>query len=148
MPGSTPIVTRDGEIVYGGEQERLCDSAGGWLLLSTLAPQRRDGLLRRLNAEADSDHHFDHSVVREQVEDCGRLGFAIGPMGFGTKAQMCMMLLPITEDERPLAIGFAYDGAERTDSESLTMLLKRSVERCFNPSQRDGAVLQLVSDAA
>jgi DNA-binding IclR family transcriptional regulator len=146
--GSRPTVTRDGDTVYGGEQERLCDSAAGWLLLSTLAAQRREGLLRRMNAEADSEHHFDHSVVRDQVEDSGRLGIAVGPMGFGTRAQMCMMLLPATEDERPLAIGFAYEGSEQIDREALTTLLRRSIDRCFNPPQRDGAILQLVSDAA
>lgn len=146
--GITPISTADGEGLYGGEQERLSDSAAGWLLLSTLPPQRREGLLRRLNAEADMEHVFNHATIRQQVEDSGRLGLATGTMGFGTRAEMCMMLLPAEIDEKPLAIGFAYEASDQIDRSTLTALLQRSVDRCLNPPRRDNAVLQLVSDAA
>src|SRR5262249_46464276 len=36
----------------GGEQERLTDSAVGWLLLSSIPQPRRNGMVRRLLAEA------------------------------------------------------------------------------------------------
>lgn len=146
--GAARIATREGEDLFGGEQERLCDSAAGWLLLSTLPPQRHEGLLRRMNAEADSDRIFNHAAIRQQVEDSGRLGVAVGSMGFGTRAETCMTLLPATGDERPLAIGFAYEASEQIDRTALTGLLQRSVERCLDQPRRDNAVLQLVSDAA
>ena len=44
--------------IYGGMQERLSESAVGQLLLSTVERRRREGMLRRLNAESAPERQF------------------------------------------------------------------------------------------
>lgn len=116
----------------GGSQDRLVDSAGGWLFLSTLPATRRDGILRRLNAEAQDEDRFDAAVLRRRVEHCARHGYAVGPAGFGAPHHMCAMLLPIEAGERPLALGIVCASAEAVDSTAVIAQLRRAVEHCGN----------------
>ena len=132
----------------GGQQDRLCDSAAGWLLLSTIAPQRRDGMLRRMNAEAEAGARFSQSDMADRIEQCARLGYAIGPAGFGSKDMMCTVLLPWDGKERPLVVGLAYSPSQRVDSDALIAALRFSVDRCIEHPYQDGEVVHLVSDAA
>ena len=131
-----------------GLQDRLCDSAAGWLLLSTLAPHRREGMLRRMNAEATADARFNHSEMADRIEQCARQGYAVGPAGFGSKDRMCAVLLPWDGKERPLVVGLAYSPSQGVDSDALIAALRFSVHRCIEHPYQDGEVVHLVSDAA
>jgi hypothetical protein len=110
-------------------QQRLVESAAGILLLSTLPADRRDGVLRRLNAEAGADQKFNLATMRERVETCARQGQSVGAAGF-SGANMCAVLAPMEPGERPLALGFVYDAAENADEVRLIALLRQAVERC------------------
>jgi DNA-binding IclR family transcriptional regulator len=136
IPGARPLASSLPNGLSGGVQAPLYESAAGWLLLSTLAPERRDGMLRRLRAEAPADHKFSPAEVAERVQAAGREGCAVGPAGFGTAAQMCAMLLPAADGERPLTLGFIYEPNEKIDPAALTGLLQRAVDACVNSASR------------
>jgi DNA-binding IclR family transcriptional regulator len=146
--GTKQRATNGATFLSHGAMGRLCDSAAGWLLLSTIAPQRREGMLRRLNAEAPAEARFSHSEMVEQIEQCGRLGYALGPAGFGSGHIMCAVLLPWDGSERPLVVGLVYDRSQRVDSDALIAALRFSVHRCIEHPYQDGEVVHLVSDAA
>lgn len=105
--------------IAGGMQRPLVESAAGWLLLSTVQQPRRDGMVRRLNAEAADDRKFSVSEMSQALQHCRDKGHAHGPAGFGTPAHTMARLLPTGEDEHPLAVGFVYDPEEHRDSDSL-----------------------------
>ena len=132
-PGVRPIESRAGNGLLGGAQERLCDTAAGWLLLSTLPTQRREGLLRRLNAEADDDRKFHHGEMSARIQDCDRQGYAIGPAGFDLSASLTAILLPSEPNDRPMGLGFIYNKADDVDPTALITVLQRSVQRCLRP---------------
>ena len=131
-----------------GAQERLCDTAAGWLLLSTLPLQRREGMIRRLNAEAPDDLKFGHSEMSARVQGCGCQGYAIGPAGFGATAEMCAVLLPSETDERPMALSFIYEPTDQVDPMALVALLQKEVQGCLDLPTNEVRTLRLVADAA
>lgn len=94
--------------LYGGLQDTLAASAAGWLLLSTVAQPRRDGIVRRLVAEATSDQVISPSELREQLDGCRERGFAAGPVGFASSAQTIAIILPGEFDQHPLAVGVVF----------------------------------------
>lgn len=116
--------------VTGGTQSRLSDSAAGWLLLSTLPPQRREGVLRRLNAEADETARFSPSEMGARIRDCAQRGHAIGPAGFGVDGLMCSTLLPSETGAHPMALGFVYGAGDRVDQGALVAMLNDAARRC------------------
>jgi DNA-binding IclR family transcriptional regulator len=120
----------------GGALAPLCDSAAGWLLLSTLATERREGVLRRLRAEAPVDRAFNTAEVRERVETCGRQGFAIGPAGFGTTARMCAVLVPNEAGERPMVVGLVHAPNTVTEPQALVAMLQKAVQECVDAGER------------
>lgn len=126
MAGSKPFAAT----IHGGLQQKLCDSAAGWLLLSTIAPERREGVIRRLRAEAPDDRKFSCSTLSERVHECGRGGYAVGPAGFSPTADMCAVLLPSDPGERPMVLGFVYEPADEIDPAALVALLQKSVQSC------------------
>lgn len=132
----------------GGLQERLVDSAAGLLFLSTLSSERRDGVLRRLNAEASAERKFNQPAMRDAVEATSRQGHALGAAGFGGTAQMCAVLLPIEAGDHPLALGFVYEPSDEIDTARLIGLLKRSVESCSQPSINDSPTPEPLFSAA
>jgi DNA-binding IclR family transcriptional regulator len=132
----------------GGLLSPLCDSAAGWLLLSTIAPQRREGLLRRLNAEAPADRKFSPSTMAARIEACGCTGYAVGPAGFETDATMCAILLPWDANEPPLVLALVYGSSDRLDPNALVDLLQRSALRCIGQPHPESDIIQLVPDAA
>lgn len=134
--GARPLASAPANGLSGGVLAPLHESPAGWLLLSTLAPERRDGMLRRLRAEAPADHKFSPAEVAEQIQACAEEGWAAGPAGFGTSAQMCAMLVPPEAGERPMALGFVYEPNEHIDPAALTSLLQRSVHACVNSASR------------
>lgn len=131
-PGVRPLEASAGHGLLGGAQDRLCDTAAGWLLLSTLPTQRREGLLRRLNAEAPDDRKFQHGDMSARIQDCERQGHAIGPVGFDASASLAAILLPSEPNERPMALGFVYNRTEDVDPHALVALLQRSAQRCLS----------------
>lgn len=132
----------------GGEQERLCDTPAGWLLLSTLKADRRMGLLRRMNAESPEESRFNINELNQQIVDFGRQGFATGPAGFASNGEMCAILLPDYVDERPLVLGFVYQPGVDIDTDALVALLQRSVQRYVSPYGEEDGLEHPVSTAA
>jgi DNA-binding IclR family transcriptional regulator len=130
LRGSTPMNTH----IYGGLQTRLCDSAAGWLLMSTLAPERRDGIIRRLRAESGDDRKFSCAELSERVQECARRGYVAGPSGFSPSSNMCAVMLPCGPGERPTVLGFIYDASTEIDSPALIALLRRSIQNCVHQS--------------
>lgn len=113
----------------GGLLELLTDTAVGWLLLSTIAQPRRDGVIRRLNAEAPADRKFIPSEMSAKVDACRDHRFAIGPAGFGSNAEICAVLLPGQPDNRPMAIGFVFEPSAQFDSAALIDCLNEALQR-------------------
>ena len=115
-----------------GAQESLAHSAAGTLLLSTVPQPRRDGLLRRLNAEAAADRKFAIADMAAQVQACQDQGYAVGPAGFGAQADVCTVLVPEQPENQPLALGFIYEPSAQIDPDALVAclreVLKRSIE--------------------
>lgn len=128
-----------------GQQEQLCNTAAGWLLLSSLPQQRYDGMLRRLNAEAPADRKFSHTTMIERVRECAREGSAAGPAGFGGNAEMCAVLLRSEPGDRPMAIGFIHEPSAH-DQAALIAKLQDAVRSCVSFSSPEMA--QGVSNAA
>lgn len=136
------------DIVAGGAQDRLCDSAAGWLLLSTLASDRREGVIRRLNAEASAERKFNHAAMSQQVQACRQQEWAVGPAGFDTNAQMCAVLLPNEPGERPMALGFVYQPTDQIDPANLVNLLQKSVDRCCVEQECESASIEAMAPVA
>jgi DNA-binding IclR family transcriptional regulator len=128
MGGVQPIAAALPHGLAGGAQARLCESAAGWLLLSTVAAERREGLLRRLRAEAPADHKFNTAALSEQIQACADQGYAIGPAGFGSSAETCGLLLPAEPGGRPMVLAFVYQPCEQINALNLVGLLQRSVQ--------------------
>jgi DNA-binding IclR family transcriptional regulator len=127
---STPQSPRAGTVGFGGGLlDLLTGSAAGWLLLSTVAQPRRDGILRRLNAEAPAEGKFVHADMAAAVDQCRDRGFAIGPAGFGSTAQLCAILLPGQSENRSIAIGFVYEPSDQIDPLALVDCLRDAVRR-------------------
>jgi DNA-binding IclR family transcriptional regulator len=125
MPGAKALK----QPMNGGQLERLVNGVAGMLLISTLSSDRRDGLLRRLNAEAPAEQKFNLPAVRERIEVAAKQGYAIGASGFGN-SQMCAVLVPVEPGDRPLALGFVYDPSENVDLTNLLALLRKAVDGC------------------
>jgi len=146
--GSKPLNVAPPEELASGVRGPLYESAAGWLLLSTISQMRRDGFLRRMNAEAPDERKFCFSDMSEQVKACEQQGYSDGLAGFGTKADMCSVLLPTAPDERPMALGFIYDPSDRIDPAVLVSCLREAIDRCFNPEDGEMAAVRPLSSAA
>lgn len=134
--------------LHGGLQEPLCDSASGWLLLSTIAPQRCDGTLRRLNAEAPEDRKFSIPEMAARLQHCRDTGTVHGPAGFGARGQLMAMLLPAEAGDHAMAVGFVYGGEDRVNPESLRECLDEAVRQILLGEEAEPAKLELFTTAA
>jgi len=132
----------------GGAQDRLCESAAGWLLLSTIPPGRCESVIRRLNAEAPIDRKFNYASMIQRVQECGRKAYAVGPAGFGSSAQMAAVLLPVQPGEGPMVLGFVYEPCEAIDPTKLVEVLQSSVQRCIRYANAERENIETVSNAA
>jgi DNA-binding IclR family transcriptional regulator len=144
MTGAKPIAASVANPLASGAQKRLCSSAAGWLLLSTLPAQKSEAMIRRMRAEAGADNKFDVAELIERVRECGQTGYAIGPAGFGTTAEMCTVLMPKSMDDRPMTVGFIYEPSREIDAQALVGLLQRTSQGCANT---DNSVSLRSSDA-
>ncbi len=122
---------------YNGLRERLTDSAVGRLLLATLSRTRREGIVRRLNAETRGEC-IPLAEMLELIDDCERQGVAVGEVGFDCNAQVCAALLPAYTVDEPMAVGFVYQPSSRIDVPSLTHALTSSIAQLV---ERDDDVL-------
>lgn len=136
------------EIFCGGLQERLTESAAGWLLLSSVAQPRRDGMVRRLNAEAPDDRKFSFPEMSARVQSGKDRGYAVGPIGYGSNADVCAVLLPGQPENQPLAIGFVYDPSEHVDTTALIQCLQYAVQRCGEQAPQVPTLVQPFPSAA
>jgi DNA-binding IclR family transcriptional regulator len=113
---------------YNGMRERLTDSAAGRLLLATLSRTRREGIVRRLNAEAQGACIPLRDML-DIIGTCERQGLAVGESGFGCNAEVCVALLPAYAVDEPMAVGFFYQPSNRIDVPSLTRTLSTSIDQ-------------------
>lgn len=145
--GNTTLGTARSTGFGSGLLERMSDSAAGWLLLSTIAQPRRDGVIRRLNAEASDERKFCFSDMAARVQATQQAGHATGMAGFGSIADTCAVLLPNQPANRPIALGFVYEPSSRVDPEALAALLKNAVARCAEQPEHSAIVLPMSSAA-
>ncbi len=129
--GSRPISHQTILSFTGGRQSRLSDSAVGKLLLSTISQPRRDGVIRRLNAEAPEAHKFNFADMVADVQTAQVQGFMVGEGGFGASAQVCAILLPAQIDGHPMAIGFVYEPSDQIDPLTLVQCLREANSHCL-----------------
>lgn len=121
--------------VSRGLQDGLANSAAGWLLLSTLPPSQREGILRRLNAEAPDDKKFSTSEMSQRIADCEKARSSYGPAGFETGAETCCILLPGQPERQSLALGFIYEPNSQLNPESLIRCLHDAVNQSIRPAR-------------
>lgn len=113
--------------LYGGVQERLTDSAAGWLLLSTIAQPRRDGMVRRLLADMQDENKPSFAEMSTRIAACRDRGHATGPVGCGSSAQVTAVLLPGQPEGRPLAIGFVSEPSAVIEEAALLRCLSDAI---------------------
>ena len=146
--GKRPLRHTGSGGLCGGQQEHLTESAVGWLLLSTVPQPRRDGMLRRLNAEAAPERKFCFSEMAARVQRCAEKGHASGLAGFASNAYVTAMLLPGLPDNQPLAIGLVYESSEQVDLATLLLSLDDVVDRCLDAASIASASVQPLFHAA
>lgn len=117
--------------MHGGMQEPLSDSAAGWLMLSAIAKPRRDGMLRRLNAEASEQRKFTSADMNARLDECHENGYVRAPAGFGTRAELLGVLLPCEDANHPMAVGFIYDGRDIVNVTGLLACLEEAISHCL-----------------
>lgn len=146
--GEPPLKATTAKGIYSGMQERMSDSAVGQLLLSTVDKQRREGMLRRMNAEASSERQFCFSEMAHRVTQARDNGYIIGPMGFGSIADVCAVLIPDVTLERPMALGIVYEPDAGNDPQALLEMLREVVSVCTEPAHSSDYDAYPISAAA
>ena len=141
--GMTPS-TRN---LFGGMQEPLGFSAAGWLLLSTIAPARIDGVVRRLIAEAPEDRRFSFADMSATLKVCRDQGHIHGQVGFGANAETVAALLPDDGTGHRLAVGFVFGAESRVQPEALRECLTDAIRQCMSDEPQAGAVEMLQTAA-
>lgn len=151
--GIRPIHTSGTKGFCGGLQEHLTNSAAGQMLLSTVSQPRRDGLIRRLNAESDEAHKFNFRDMANAVQACQDEGYVTGAVGYGSNADVCAVLIPNLPENRSMAIGFIYEPTDQIDLPALIRCLQAAVQQAVEPNATPVAttslaVVQTLSSAA
>lgn len=145
-PGArTTAATRD---LFGGLQQPLSDTAAGWLLLSTIAQPRCDGMVRRLNAEASDDRKFAFAEMTARLQACRDQRHVQGPAGFRTRAEVLAVLLPGQPSEHQLAVGFVYGAEDKVNLGSLLQCLEEAVSQLLAELTVESASVERLPNAA
>lgn len=131
----------------GGQIEYLCDSVVGMLLLSTVEQPRRDGMLRRLNAEASADRKFSFSEAVAKLQQLKDDRYVVGKIGFGSAADIAALLLPDQAQNQPLAIGLVYKPSERINPSKLLQSIHSAVARCTESASDNSATTRPLLEA-
>ncbi|WP_298195651.1 helix-turn-helix domain-containing protein [Novosphingobium sp.] len=147
-PGKWQLRTSQTDGLAGGQHEVLTETAAGHLLLSTLPQARRDGLLRRINAEAPAERKFAFGEMVARIQACRDQGYASGVAGFGSIADVTAMLLPDQPEAQPLAIGLIYEPSEQINAEVLRDTLAEAIARCVSAAPDQGAAIERIAGAA
>ncbi len=121
----------------GGLQHPLSHCAAGWLLLSTIAQPRRDGLLRRLNAEASDEAKFGFAEMSARIDACAQSNQVRGSAGFGTSREMVAQLLPVEAADEPLAIAILFGRDEPVNRDALAASIGEGI-RMMMAERDDG----------
>jgi DNA-binding IclR family transcriptional regulator len=145
--GQQNVRTINPKGMCGGLQERMSDSAVGQLLLSTIPQPRREGMIRRLNAESPEERKFSAGEMSARIQSIRDSGFAIGVAGFGTQADVCAMLLPNDPDGHPMAIGFIYEPSDQIDPLALVNCLRDAISRATAAPAIDPTIIQPITPA-
>ncbi|MFM5906352.1 MAG: helix-turn-helix domain-containing protein [Novosphingobium sp.] len=133
--------------LWGGMQEPLLDSAVGWLMLSTVGQPRRDGVVRRLIAEASEDRKQPFTDMTSRIQNCADTGTGVGIAGFGTSAEVVSVLLPGQPAEHPMAIGLVFAPDSQINVESLVACIREAIAHCLL-GEETAPVLEAVAHAA
>lgn len=133
--------------LFGGLQVPLSDSAAGLLLLSTMGQPRRDGILRRLNAEASDERKFAVADMTARLDACRDSRHIRGKVGFGSGADLIAALLPGQDELHPLALGIVYGEADRVNRDSLLRCLDEAIAQCLGGTATPTTVEQLPTAA-
>jgi DNA-binding IclR family transcriptional regulator len=133
--------------LYGGLQEPMSDGAPGWLLLSTIDQPRRDGVVRRLNAEANDERKFAVAEMGARLDACRDSRHARGKLGFGSQADVVAALLPGQDEAHPLAIGIVYGDEDRVSRDSLLRCLDDAIAQALGQPVSDSIVEKLPTAA-
>lgn len=116
---------------WSGVREPLTGSPAGWLLLSTLEPQKSVAVVRRLNAEASGDNKFDNPTVGRQVAWSREVGYAIGRVGKEPDIFTVSMLLPEIQEGYPLSVSLVYRGHAKFGQATLLPVLRKAIQQHF-----------------
>ncbi|MBC2667713.1 helix-turn-helix domain-containing protein [Novosphingobium piscinae] len=147
-PGKWQLRTSQTDGLAGGQHEVLTETAAGHLLLSTLPQARRDGLLRRINAEAPAERKFVFGEMVARIQACADSGYAAGVAGFGSIADVAAMLLPDQPAGRPLAIGLVYEPSEQINADMLRTTLAEAIARCTSEAPSPAAEVERIAGVA
>ncbi len=131
----------------GGAQFPLSQSAAGWLLLSTVPQPRRDGVIRRLNAEADDAGKFQVAEMARRLQQCTESGSATGPAGCGTGALLAARLLPVERGAPPLAAALIHSAQAPHDPDSLIACIDDAIRQSLGGGDLSASVEVLASAA-
>ena len=134
--------------LYGGVQVPMSTSAAGWLLLSTVPQPRRDGMVRRLNAEATEERKFAVSEMASRLQACHERGWVEGPAGCNTNAKLVARLLPVGEGERALAVGLVHGVEDQVDTANLLACLDDAIHLCLGDRQSEVGNVEMFASAA
>jgi DNA-binding IclR family transcriptional regulator len=117
--------------IAGGLKEPLARSAAGWLMLSTIERSRCEGMVRRLNAEADDLSKFQFSEMMARIDGCRESRHVHGPAGFNTGAEALCGLIPRQPEGHPLVISVVYGKDDKVVPESLLQCLADAMHKCL-----------------
>jgi DNA-binding IclR family transcriptional regulator len=134
--------------LFGGLQQPLSESAIGWLMLSTIDQPRRDGVLRRLIAEAADDRKLPFAQLSERVNLCRDAGSGYGDVGFGSTARAIGVLLPGQPQDHPLAIGFVFGATGQINDAGLLACLREAIDHCLVVEEVAPAIVEKLHSAA
>lgn len=134
--------------LWGGMQEALLESAVGWLMLSTIPQPRRDGVVRRLIAEASDDRKVPFAEATARIQLCADTRAGAGMAGFGTSAEMVSVLLPDQPADHPMAIALVYAPDSQINAESLVSCIREAISACLLGEEPSAPVLEAVAHAA
>lgn len=123
-----PAATRE---LAGGVKEPLARSAAGWLMLSTIARARCEGMVRRLNAEADEQSKFLFSEMMARIDACRDVRHVQGPAGFNSGAEAMSGLVPRQPEGHPLAISIVYGKDDKVNPDALLQCMGEAMRHCL-----------------
>jgi len=117
--------------IGGGMKEPLSHSAAGWLMLSTMPRQRCEGMVRRINAEAEENRKFAFAEMMARIDACREPRHAFGPVGFESGAEALSVLVPRQPEGHPLVISVIFGRDERLHAESLLQCMGDAMRACL-----------------